>query len=252
MAEYLMYDASTWEVWHFFAWVGVLVGGLELLSFIISQMKPLFNQIPEQAKRLDTLSKLDWAFIVFNKLSTTVLSYHLVRYAWLSSSVSWRMDEINFFNTVLAFPALYLVYDFFYVWFHWALHIQVLYPWVHKHHHRQRVPFRGNLDALNVHPFEFVTGEYLHLLAMYIVPCHVVTAFVFVVFGGVLATLNHTRYDAHIDGVYVVKAHDVHHRIPRSNYGQYCTVWDKIFGFYREHTTRDTAVKTTDTDDKDE
>eukprot|EP00053_Salpingoeca_punica_P015418 m.141832 g.141832 ORF g.141832 m.141832 type:complete len:247 (-) comp16705_c2_seq5:710-1450(-) len=243
--EYLMYDASTWEPWHYAAWVICLVGGLELMAFLVNRLEPLFQHIPEQGKRLEQLSKKDWAFIIFNKISTTVLSYHLVRFAWLSSNVTWRLEEISFYNTVVAFFLLYIVYDFFYVWFHWALHIQVLYPWVHKHHHRQVVPFRGNLDAVNVHPFEFVTGEYLHLLSMFIVPCHVLTAFVFVVLGGVLATLNHTRFDVHLSKLYMVKAHDVHHRIPRSNYGQYTMFWDRIFGFYREFTTKD-KVKTED------
>jgi sterol desaturase/sphingolipid hydroxylase (fatty acid hydroxylase superfamily) len=30
-----------------------------------------------------------------------------------------------------------------------------------------------------------------------------------------------------------VKAHDVHHRLPESNYAQYMMYWDKLSGFYR-------------------
>jgi sterol desaturase/sphingolipid hydroxylase (fatty acid hydroxylase superfamily) len=41
---------------------------------------------------------------------------------------------------------------------------------IHKHHHRQKAPSRGTADAINVHPFEFVCGEYNHLLAIYLVP----------------------------------------------------------------------------------
>ena len=52
--------------------------------------------------------------------------------------------------------------------------------------------------------------------------------------GGVLAGLNHTRYDVELSllGIkfYDSKSHDVHHRIPQSNYGQYVMLWDYIFG----------------------
>jgi sterol desaturase/sphingolipid hydroxylase (fatty acid hydroxylase superfamily) len=51
-----------------------------------------------------------------------------------------------------------------------------------------------------------------------------------------MASLNHTRFDAVIPwGVYDVKAHDVHHRIPQSNYGQYIMLWDRLMGSFRPY-----------------
>jgi sterol desaturase/sphingolipid hydroxylase (fatty acid hydroxylase superfamily) len=110
-----------------------------------------------------------------------------------------------------------------------------LYAYIHKHHHKQKAPSRGNLDAINVHPFEFVVGEYLHLLTIYFIPSHIYTVVFFILAGGVLASLNHTRYDINIPWVYCVKVHDVHHRLPESNYGQYIMFWDSIFGSYRSY-----------------
>jgi len=63
---------------------------------------------------------------------------------------------------------LFVIYDLFYSRFHHLLHWRAIYGLVHKHHHKQKAPSRGNYDAVNVHPFEFVTGEWLHLLAMFI------------------------------------------------------------------------------------
>lgn len=63
----------------------------------------------------------------------------------------------------MVLPLLYVVYDLFYTVGHRALHHRSVYKYVHKHHHRQRAPSRGNVDAVNVHPFEFVSGEYNHL-----------------------------------------------------------------------------------------
>ena len=53
--------------------------------------------------------------------------------------------------------------------------------------------YTGNLDAMNVHPFEFLFGEYLHLLTIYLIPGHIVVVLLFVLTGAQLASLNHTR-----------------------------------------------------------
>lgn len=102
---------------------------------------------------------------------------------------------------------------------------------------------RANVDAVNVHPIEFFLGEYDHLLSLFLVcnlfgmQVHIVAAIFFLAFGGLLAGLNHTRFDVcfSLFGIklYDSKAHDVHHRIPQSNYGQYMMLWDYIFGSYR-------------------
>lgn len=40
-----------------------------------------------RGKHLDALEPWDMAFIAFNKLATTVFSYHLLRYLWHSDKV---------------------------------------------------------------------------------------------------------------------------------------------------------------------
>ena len=134
---------------------------------------------------------------------------------------------------------MFVSYDFVYNLFHRFLHLRSVYSLVHKHHHRQMAPTRGNVDAINVHPFEFVCGEYLHLVCAYLIPCHVLTVLAFVVCGGVLASLNHTRYNVRLPfGVYRVEWHDVHHRLPQSNYSQYTVLWDLIFKSYVPFTEK--------------
>lgn len=63
------------------------------------------------------------------------------------------------------------------------------------------------------------------------------TCLAFLIIGGLLAGINHTRYDI-VFGffghqIYDSKAHDVHHRFPQTNYGQYIMLWDIILGSYR-------------------
>ena len=141
--------------------------------------------------------------ILCSRLCTVPFVYCMVRFAWTSEGIDWTRDSITLSNTALALVLLFLAYDFVYTPMHRILHIRALYPLVHKHHHRQHSPFRGNNDAMNVHPIEFFLGEFLHLgAAWFLIWCglriHVATLLVFILVGGVLASLNHTRYDVRI------------------------------------------------------
>ena len=175
------------------------------------------------------------------------MTFHYLQYMASSPHVLWRPEQITLRSTLLPLPLFFVVYDAFYAPFHRALHHRSVYAYVHKHHHRQVVPTRGNTDAINVHPFEFLVGEYNHVLTIflvtrYLVAAHALACVLFVVLGGCLATLNHTRLDVSalvIPGtgvpIFGVRAHDTHHAIPNSNYGQYIMLWDWVMGTFRLH-----------------
>lgn len=163
-------------------------------------------------------------------------------------------------NTILPIPILFVTYDLFYTLLHWFLHIKSIYSYIHKHHHHQKAPSRANIDAVNVHPLEFFLGEFNHVLSLHLVVRGMpllgfhgmdvswVGALIFISLGGILAGLNHTRHDVAVRfmktdktgwTLYDSKHHDVHHRIPQSNYGQYTVLWDRIFGTFREYDEND-------------
>ena len=225
--------------------------------------------IPVRGKHLDDLRRIDYYCIAFSKANTAPFTYFYLRYCYLNNDengVIWKISSLTLSNTVVPLVAIFVLFDLFYTIFHWILHWQSLYPYIHKHHHIQKAPSRANIDAVNVHPIEFIGGEYNHLWVLYLYtkvlgyPIHIVSAVLFLVMGGILAGINHTRYDLTLaiplpnlrklfktrpssttttDGylcywtVFDSKAHDVHHRIPQSNYGQYFMLWDYLFGSYR-------------------
>lgn len=217
----------------------VVLVGMELLNVIVLKAFAGFDRIPMRAKHLDKLETKDWAFIVFNRLVTIPFLFLVIRYAATTPGVKLALGDLTLVNTVGAIVLLFLLYDMVYVQFHKALHIRALYPLVHKHHHRQHAPSRGNTDAVNVHPFEFVSGEFLHLLCVMGlnavgIDVHAVTILVFIVFGGIMASLNHTRADVRIPPRFFdVRAHDLHHRDLENNYGQYSMYWDRLLGSYK-------------------
>lgn len=230
----------------------MLLLAFELLDFLTRNSGIVWNskQIPVRGKHLDDLTTKDLIFIGISKAGTAPFVYWYLRFCYSeaqSDCIDWKLSEINPINTVLGLVALFVVYDFFYTALHGILHIKSIYGWIHKHHHIQKAPSRANVDAVNVHPIEFVLGEYNHLWSLYLVTrvmsIHIITSFAFLAIGGFLAGINHTRFDVVIPclgwNIYDSKAHDVHHRIPQSNYGQYTMLWDHIFGTYRAYNPND-------------
>lgn len=247
-----LYDASRWQWYHAALWTIVILAALEALARITNLCGAtcVRQRIMESGKGLAELSVTDHAFIAFNKLTTVLFTYHMLRYSWHAPFVTWRVHDLNLGSTLGALAALYLSFDLTYSLFHRALHHRSIYAYIHKHHHRQVVPSRGNTDAVNVHPFEFAVGEYNHLVVLHAVGTaghvlvgahiHAATVLVFVLLGGILASLNHTRLDARfpipaLDFIYQVKYHDVHHFFPPCNYGQYTMFWDWVMGTFRAH-----------------
>ncbi|KAG8459479.1 hypothetical protein KFE25_012814 [Diacronema lutheri] len=229
-----LHDWTTWSWTQRIVFAAVVLLGYDVLHRVVPLLFSFRPNLPVKGKHLDVLDAKDWAFIAFNRLTGVTFVYNCLQYMSLSSSVPWALSELSVMNTVVALPALFVFYDFFYCLWHRLLHVRGLYGLVHKHHHRQVVPTRGTLDAMNVHPVEFVVGEYLHLAAMMVVPAHALTCGIFIILLGVLTTLNHTRLDVKVPlGIFAVAWHDLHHRIPQSNYGQYTMFWDHLWGSYR-------------------
>lgn len=187
------------------AWELVVLGvftqvGLEFYRHGVPKAFGSWAHLPARGKPLDVLAPRDRQFIAFSQLAIIVMTFHYLQFMAYSENVLWRPEQATFANTLLPLPALFVVYDAFYAPFHRALHHRSVYAYVHKHHHRQVVPTRGNTDAINVHPFEFVMGEYNHVLAIFLVSrymctLHAAAGILFLVVGGTLATLNHTRLD---------------------------------------------------------
>ena len=207
------------------------------------------KNIPVRGKHLDDLEAIDLLYITLNKIATVPFVYLLAKYMYHEPNAIFALDNISLGNLLLPIVPVFIIYDFFYTILHWALHIQSIYGYIHKHHHRQKAPSRANADAVNVHPIEFFLGEYNHLLAIFIycnllsMKIHILALAIIFTLSPVLTGLNHTRFDSKVQimgiTLYDSKWHDVHHRIPQSNYGQYTNFWDLVFGSFRPYNPDD-------------
>jgi len=241
---------TTWQAHHVIAFAVIILALLEVLLCLLPLLLTRAKRLPVSPKlHLDSFAFRDKLYICANKVSILMFAYHMFRVSTMTPTVKWKVEEATLANTVLVVPPMFLLYDFLYSLFHRILHLRCVYGYVHKHHHRQISPSRGHYDAINVHPFEFLVGEYLNLFCFWVIPCHIFSVLIFMLVAIVAATLNHARYDVSIPGVYDSKDHLVHHRLPDANFGsdprglhegrddfssgQYTMFWDRLYGWHR-------------------
>jgi len=231
--------------------------GLAIVKFTLAELLNIvllnvlyYIQYPKMPSRepkpiIKGLEKLEWkdySFLVFNQYVELLFLLHLVQFGL---SLPRELDDVTVSNTLLAFCATFIVDDFFYYFLHRFLHVPAVYPYVHKHHHRQALPVRGYVDAANESPIEQVGGlACIGLTFLVILPTlgyHAVTVPVFMAVYALLAYLNHTPFDISFSLYgfdYSVRAHETHHRMLRGNYAQNTMMWDKLFGTYIDYPIR--------------
>ena len=139
--SFLLYNASTWEWWHYIVWIFAILFALELLTQVSLAFNIFntFSPIPQRGKHLDNLTIKDQSFIWFNKLVTALFTYQLLQFVWFSTNFYWYLHEITILNTLVVLVVYFIIYDFFYTIFHYLLHRRGIYQYIHKHHHRQMV-----------------------------------------------------------------------------------------------------------------
>mmetsp|Transcript_126517 Transcript_126517/g.252835 ORF Transcript_126517/g.252835 Transcript_126517/m.252835 type:complete len:267 (+) Transcript_126517:58-858(+) len=228
---------TTWQLHHVIAFAVVVTAAAEFLTQLLHTLSAAATRLPMNPKQhLDKLEARDKTFIFINKVLMVTFMYHMCQLLTAMPGTKWKVEEATLSNTLLPLIPMYLIFDFFYASFHKLLHLRSIYGYIHKHHHRQVSPTRGHYDAINVHPFEFFVGEYLHLVCFWAVPCHIFGIGLFMLGAVTAATFNHMRFDWCIPGVYDSKDHLVHHRVPDANFGQYTMFWDKLFGWHRSYS----------------
>jgi len=151
---------------------------------------------------------------------------------YLPSDFAWPHFLGDIFFSVISF----LVFtDSLIYWIHRGLHHRSVYQYLHKVHHRWKVPtpfashafhpVDGFLQSLPYHlfPFLFPLNKYVYL-----------ALFVFVNIWTVSIHDGDYRVPELLRPVINGSAHDTdHHLLYNCNYGQYFTLWDRMGGSFR-------------------
>ena len=164
---------SDWAIWGEWPVLTVLIFVMYMLLWRFVTWPPLFKSwagiIPEKGKRLEDEDLIfrDYLYVFINEIITVFYAVEIARMIKRAPYIVWGAWNMNPLNTVGTVLVACGCYDFVYYWFHRFLHIPAIYPYIHKHHHRQLIPFRGSWDGANTHPIEFIFGEFLHIGALW-------------------------------------------------------------------------------------
>jgi lathosterol oxidase len=160
-----------------------------------------------------------------------------VPFHWLLShgygNLYWDVDEHGWPWLVASF-GLYLAFTETAVyWVHRALHSDLLYHRLHRHHHQFRVPTPWASTAF--HPLDSFAQALPHHLCAFLFPVHALLYLLMLAFVTLWSVMIHDRvswirwklinYTGH---------HTLHHWYYRYNFGQFTTVWDRFAGTYRD------------------
>jgi len=234
-------------------WVSAVLGKellLQGMDLSVSLMGKFMDLLPSRKgdKPLPqrALDGKDFFFLSLNSVIEMVFTSHLMFYLWHSDVVDRNWTALSLLNGPVALWLLVIVNDMFYAPLHRALHLPILYKWIHKHHHRVIYPQRGNIDARNEHPVEQLLAMSFWYLAVRIVTAcvgmHAVAIVSHIAVMTVFACFNHTGFDLRFSVMglhFSVQAHEMHHRRPDKNFGQLVMWWDQLMGTYMPYSKED-------------
>jgi lathosterol oxidase len=167
----------------------------------------------------------------------------------ISSSVSGDQSFMNSWAFMLLSIASFLMFtDCLIYWIHRGLHHRLLYKYLHKPHHKWKVP--TPYASHSFHPIDGFLQSVPYHIYPFLFPLHKLTYLGLFIFVNVWTVSIH-------DGDYRVPQllqpfvngsahHTDHHLLYKYNYGQFFTLWDRIggsFHFPSQLTDADTLLK---------
>ena len=202
------------------------------------------------------INMVDVTYLVVNSAVEFVFAQQIGYLLWHAPFIVRSLGGLGLLNSAGALWMLLVVDDMLYAPMHRLMHMPFIYRYVHKHHHRNTFPARGYIDAANEHPVEQICALTLHWIAVHVVShttgLHVAAVGAHFGLKALGACFNHTGYDVRLSFLgleYSVRAHEMHHRKPQTNFAQYVMFWDRLMGTYRPYdsgvpkTAGDLAVK---------
>lgn len=150
------------------------------------------------------------------------------------------------------FGLYFLGFDTWFYWLHRLMHVEPIYTWVHKIHHRSISP--NLLTTISVNPLEsLINGGFVPLFTALLTvhdssmaligPCNIVMGlYVHSGFEFLPRWWNRTWLTKWF---ITTTFHDQHHRYFKVNYGGYTTLWDRLCGTARATYEADFVKVTT-------
>ncbi len=168
---------------------------------------------------------------ILGLVTTTLKAKGII--AFDQSSTSWWVMGLEY-------AAYFLGFDTYFYWFHRLMHVEPIYTWVHKIHHRSTSP--NLLTTLSVSPLEsIVNGGFVPLFTA-LCTVHASTMMLIGPTNIIMGLYVHSGFEFFprwwnktwtTKWFITATFHDQHHRYFKWNYGGYTTIWDWVCGTVR-------------------
>ncbi len=218
-------------------WLGLFVASGVLAGILTGYFKA--RKIQQNGFRWK-IFRNEILFAALNMAVSAFLLGGLTKYLQHSGIIKFNSGHASPLVIAGEYVLYWIGFDTYFYWLHRLMHVEPIYTWVHKIHHKSISP--NPLTTLSVSPLEsFINGGFVPLF----------TSLLFV-HSATMALIGPTNI---IMGFYVHSGfeffprwwnkswltkwfitatfHDQHHRYFKGNYGGYTTVWDRICGTVR-------------------
>mmetsp|Transcript_8784 Transcript_8784/g.19302 ORF Transcript_8784/g.19302 Transcript_8784/m.19302 type:complete len:381 (-) Transcript_8784:284-1426(-) len=195
-----------------------------------------------RVNKLEVLEAIDLSYLALNTVIEFLGMSHLIAFL-IGEHVEHKLEHFNVLSGPVAFLLIMIANDVIYYPVHLIAHRRFFYPYCHKQHHRQFLPFRGYADAANQHPIEQMYGFCILIVCLRVasatVGLHAATAWCVFLGWAMFNIANHLAYDSwvHLPMPYpaFVRDHQMHHRFPQCNYSTLTSMCDRLFGTFRAY-----------------
>jgi lathosterol oxidase len=154
--------------------------------------------------------------------------------------ITFNSAPTSWWVVSLEYAAYFIGFDTYFYWFHRLMHVEPIYTWVHKIHHRSTSP--NLLTTLSVAPLEsLVNGGFVPLFTAALT-LHATTMALIAPTNIIMGLYVHSGYELcprwwnkswTTKWFITATFHDQHHRYFKWNFGGYTTIWDWICGTVR-------------------
>ncbi|PKF73659.1 fatty acid hydroxylase [Chryseobacterium sp. PMSZPI] len=170
-------------------------------------------------------------FTVVCNSSVLLIGVFLWKNGWIELG-----QKLSVGTLCLEVLALLLLMDLLMYFFHYAAHVPLVYKMLHgKHHEHTSTNF---LSLFVLHPFETIGFGLMMLILLMCYDFSVVSISIYLLINliwGTIGHLNREFFPAQFDRFFVgtTRFHNLHHLNETKNFGFYTSIWDRLFGTYK-------------------
>ncbi len=226
-------------------WLGIFL--VSSLLIVTSKLFVYVRTIKIQSRKIGwRMLRHELVWSAFNVFSATfvlqLVSSWLVKQGYLVTDPT----PAAWYVIAFEFAVFFFVFDLYFYLAHRLIHIEPLYRWIHKTHHRSLST--NPLTYASMTPLEGIAEGMIIPIFLACFTVHETSTYFIFPFASLMGLYAHCGYEFMPRWWYRIlftkwfitpMYHDQHHQFFTWNYGAFTTIWDRLFGTMRSRFEQD-------------